>query len=1132
MKNELAHTCTACELHETRTQIVWGTGNLSSRLLILGDSPGFWEDRFGIPFHGGSKGGEEFTNLLRANYIDRKDIYVTKCVKCIVKKSKAVHLDTCRRKFLHRELDIVNPSVIGTVGAVATKQILGNVSMDRVHGIPFRVMVGNSMRTVVPLYDPSAGVVDSQALLWCQQDFRTLYEVLSMQREPVHLEDVFKDREFYSEMRTGLSIRNILEGHDVVAIDTEWAKNKFWCLSFSVVPGESIVVMEDRHEALEEVAKHVAKPRVLTLNHNALYDLPVLSSVGIVPARFADTMVIAYLLQSEPQGLKPLAFRHLGMVMNAYKDMVGEATKNKAIDYLNQVLMQDWLAPEPFLVWEKDAARVKQPQNIAKKSLRILNDTANKGADPADRWKKIKLNEGRGQVEAVYGEMPEGDLSDIDHDDAVDYAARDADATLRLWPILWGMIETRGLQEVFWRDMHAMLMVVDMMAAGIEVDLAHFEELSGYLQGKADVLENMIMRKAKSSFNLASPLQVSKKLFVDLGLPQIRGNSTDDKVLSRLVDKHPIIPLIREWRGYDKLLNTYTRQLPKKVQQDGRIHTTFRITRVITGRLSASNPNLMAQPTRSKEGKMVRKGFVAAEGCSFLSCDYCLTGDEKIITEYGEQPIKDIKVGTGVLSSKEGISLQFEKVIAAAKVGRAPVYKLRLEDGTSIKCTADHKLMTYEGECVELKNLRVGDRLAHVKESYAGPQKYSTWYLRNYHNSFYKHRLIAKYKYGDCPEGFEVDHKNGNAVNWHSDNIQYLPITENRAQGGRRYWRAVKNGERSDEKRLEALREGLKSRRTYKGKENPNYAKFKRDYLTCPCCGKEFVQPKCRKAIYCSHKCYIMFKTQNHKIKSIDLVGLRDIYQITVDNTHTYVSQNGLIHSNSQIEMRVAAHEGDDTNMIEIFNKSQDIHTMTAAKMWGLAVEDVDELQHRYPAKRIGFGILYDITGKGLLEQMLSQGATSTLQECEEMIEAWFRVYSGIAQFMQDTKTHAKRHGFVRDMWGRIMYVPGVKAHNMWVKLEALRKAGNAPIQMGAQGVIKQAMGDLVPVLKDLSEMGICRPLIQIHDDILFEIDDHLLPIAVPRIVDVMENAVTLKVPTPVDPKTGKDWGTMDKWNV
>ena len=238
----------------------------------------------------------------------------------------------------------------------------------------------------------------------------------------------------------------------------------------------------------------------------------------------------------------------------------------------------------------------------------------------------------------------------------------------------------------------------------------------------------------------------------------------------------------------------------------------------------------------------------------------------------------------------------------------------------------------------------------------------------------------------------------------------------------------------------------------------------------------------------------------------------------------------------SQVEMRVAAYDSGDKVMKGIFEAGEDIHAKTASKMFGIPEANLDSMKHRYPAKRVGFGILNLITAKGLHRELMVGGADQwSVADCEDMIESWFDIYRGIALYMKRNGEYAKRYGYVRDMWGRIRYIPGIRARNKWAVLEAERQAGNAPIQMGAQGVIKEAMGRVVPIYKEMTESGmIIKPLIQIHDDIVWEVKKDILDLIIPVIKETMEGALppNVKMPLEVDVKEGRKWGSMKKLNV
>ena len=235
----------------------------------------------------------------------------------------------------------------------------------------------------------------------------------------------------------------------------------------------------------------------------------------------------------------------------------------------------------------------------------------------------------------------------------------------------------------------------------------------------------------------------------------------------------------------------------------------------------------------------------------------------------------------------------------------------------------------------------------------------------------------------------------------------------------------------------------------------------------------------------------------------------------------------------SGIEMRVAAHLSQDPYMMSIFWNDQDIHTMTARRMFQKPEpEPIDDKKERYPAKRTGFGVLYGITAAGLMDVFFHDGVTTFSEgDCEQFIEDWFGTFPGVSVWIDSVRAEARRTGMVRDMFGRVRYTPEVYSALEYVRDAGLRQAVNAPIQSGAQGIIKEAMKRLVPVYRLWQQVGFyVKPLMQIHDELMFEVEDWALPYVIPWIKEVMVEAVELSVPVKVDAEVGKNWGDMVKW--
>ncbi|MCQ2894888.1 DNA polymerase I [Helicobacter pylori] len=185
--------------------------------------------------------------------------------------------------------------------------------------------------------------------------------------------------------------------------------------------------------------------------------------------------------------------------------------------------------------------------------------------------------------------------------------------------------EKGGLEEgllILARDIETpfVKVLMDMEFQGFKIDAPYFKRLEQEFKDELKVLERQILDLIGVDFNLNSPKQLSEVLYEKLGLPKNKSHSTDEKNLLKILDKHPSIPLILEYRELNKLFNTYTTPLLRLKDKDDKIHTTFIQTGTATGRLSSHSPNLQNIPVRSPKGLLIRKGFIAS------SKEYCLLG--------------------------------------------------------------------------------------------------------------------------------------------------------------------------------------------------------------------------------------------------------------------------------------------------------------------------------------------------------------------------------------------------------------------------------------------------------------------------------------------------------------------------
>lgn len=250
-----------------------------------------------------------------------------------------------------------------------------------------------------------------------------------------------------------------------------------------------------------------------------------------------------------------------------------------------------------------------------------------------------------------------------------------------------------------------------------------------------------------------------------------------------------------------------------------------------------------------------------------------------------------------------------------------------------------------------------------------------------------------------------------------------------------------------------------------------------------------------------------------------------------------YIAERGHVFGEwdlSQIEMCVMAHLSKDEKLVHMFREGQDVHEQTAMWMFGIKnAADVDKMKHRYPAKRVGFGVVNGISAKGLHEQyMLVNLFDYNESDCDGQIKEWFRIYRGVKNYLEEVKASARRYGLVRDMWGRVRYTPGIHSEQSWVRETAEREATNHMIQGGAQGIIKLAMGsiwrDILPRYR--AESVYVEPLLQIHDSLLFELEDGAQDLLGPEIHDAMCDAGSgMIVPVRAEHGFGLNWGVIDK---
>jgi DNA polymerase-1 len=220
----------------------------------------------------------------------------------------------------------------------------------------------------------------------------------------------------------------------------------------------------------------------------------------------------------------------------------------------------------------------------------------------------------------------------------------------------------------------------------------------------------------------------------------------------------------------------------------------------------------------------------------------------------------------------------------------------------------------------------------------------------------------------------------------------------------------------------------------------------------------------------------------------------------------------------SQIELRIMAHLSQDKGLLEAFGQNEDVHRKTAAEVFATTVDEVSNDQRR-AAKAINFGLIYGMSPFGLAKQL---GITRS--EAKEYVDRYFEHYPDVKNYMDITREQAREQGYVETVFGRRLYLPEINARNAARRQYAERTAINAPMQGTAADIIKRAMIDIQHCLnKDYPDIKL---IMQVHDELVFEIPEDKVEALKPEIVSIMTSAADLSVPLLVDIGTGDNWDT------
>jgi uracil-DNA glycosylase family 4 len=631
---------------------VRGTGPVPCSIAIVGPYPGHWEDRTGRPFCG--KAGDELDRLLEANKLPGRDrIYLTNLHKEFHGNDYEYTSEDVEKAWpeLLAELSKVRPKTIVTMGREVTRLFLGDVDITDVEGVPW--WAPEHQQVIFPVVHVAAGMRNPELSPYVVRGFQELRQYMLGKVKPRVLFDDPIPEPIYEEITDVATLERLTRGwtsETHVSFDTEGWPWLPWSLQFSDTPGTGYLIRKTRQDLLQAFHRIALERRVRMVYHSALHDIAMTRAMGIPlgDLPFDDTMIMAYLLQLEPQGLKAGCLRHCNMKMSDYSDVVGDVGNDLARDYLVWILdaeIADYeeaqheelarLQATPLLDKsgkpKRDKAgnikyrRVTKLPALPKTPLHRAASRVIQSKRPATLWLE--------QVEDIQvagynrlGALRPATLDHVSPAIAIPYGCRDADGTGRLVPEYSRRIDQLGLRSTYELEIATYPLLDRMQQVGIKPDLDHFADLSKVLQGEIDALQVKLEEATgRPGFNANSGDQVADYIFGSLGLEELKQTSsgrgsTNDKILEALEREHPEHPelsTIRTYRETYKLKNTFVDRLPDFVHRwpfDGRVHTTLRTTRVVTGRLAASDPNLLAQPEHGKFAGEFKRGWICEPG--------------------------------------------------------------------------------------------------------------------------------------------------------------------------------------------------------------------------------------------------------------------------------------------------------------------------------------------------------------------------------------------------------------------------------------------------------------------------------------------------------------------------------------
>lgn len=562
--------CTKCDLCKNRLVVVNGQGNLDSKILIVTDGVGGYEESSGRPVQG--LNGKLLDRLLTQAGLSRSSVFITPAIRCkgAPKKPKDLHVVVAAcLPYLQKEIEAIKPNVIVPMGSTALRAVMESKTLNitKERGI-VRFSTKYNCK-IVPIFHPAYLMQVPQFEKVTIQDLcRAKYESRSNTEIPAPIRN-------HKVITTVGALKAFLEDYKsapVLACDIEttglnWLKDKVIGVSFSKARDEAYYIpltkglgdldpfWKDSTPLALEVIKTLLEGPSQKIFHNGSFDTKLLKqNLKIEVKNYCwDTFIIDHLLDENARGLHGL---------------------------------------ESCALRFTDFGSYKQP---------------------VVQWFKTK---GVGEKDRNYSLLP---LELIGP-----YGADDAMVTFILWEMFVQQLKEKGLLRLFRQIvMPVQIRLIETEFRGVDIDQDYLASLAPNYKKEMSEIEQVVHRLV-GTFKITSPLELEKVLFTQLKLKPSHKTktgrwSTDKDALEAIQNDHPVVKPIQRYKLISKLLSTYVVGLRKKLDPEGRLHTSYKVTGTTTGRLSSSNPNLQNIPAKVND---IQNAFVAGKDRVFIAADY------------------------------------------------------------------------------------------------------------------------------------------------------------------------------------------------------------------------------------------------------------------------------------------------------------------------------------------------------------------------------------------------------------------------------------------------------------------------------------------------------------------------------